>query len=254
METIGLIAAMPLESKVLLRHIKKWERTTLGPFRGARFQLERRDCLLITTGMGLKRAVEGTRTLLAAANPHLLVSFGIAGAVKDELHIGDVVVAGNTCLVDKNLPGPPRPLAPLSKAAWRLVVQILNPDSARLVAGTAITTRGAQDLLQPLEKMSHPILEMETAGIAQIAAEVGIPLVSIRSISDGPQAPIPFDLEAVFNEKDSLRLGKMLLMVLRNPRIISKYRQMIENSGIAADHAARAVVAVLNQPLPVIAY
>ena len=196
--------------------------------------------------------MDGTRTLLAATNPNLLVSFGIAGAVKDDLHIGDVVVAGSTWLLDMDLPGQPQPLAALSEAAWNAAAQVLQPDGARLVAGTAITTRGSQVLSQSLEKMAHPILEMETAGIADVAARVGIPLVSIRSVSDGPQAPIPFDLEAVIDEKYNLRIGKMLMMVLRNPRIVLQSRRIMLNSRKAADHAARAVVAALSQPSPAI--
>jgi adenosylhomocysteine nucleosidase len=96
--------------------------------------------------------------------------------------------------------------------------------------------------------MHNPVLEKETAGIAQVAAEAGIPLLSIRSISDGPQAPIPFDLEEILNEEYNYRIGEMLLMVLRNPRILLQARQMLRNSRTAADHAARALVAALSQP------
>ena len=252
METIGLIAAMPQESQALLRCIRQWKRTSLGPLRGVRFQLMDRDCLLVTTGIGLERAAEGTRTLLAARSPHLLVSFGIAGAVEDDLHIGDVVVAVHTCSLDIGRPGHSQPLASFSKAAWNAAAQVLGPDGARLLSGTAITTRGSQLVLQPLEKIAHPILEMETAGIAQVAAEMGIPLVSIRSISDGPRAPIPFDFETVFDEKYNLHIGVLLRMVLRRPRIMFQSRQMVRNSRIAADHAASALVAALSQPSPVI--
>ena len=211
-----------------------------------------RDCLLVTTGMGLQRAVDGTRALLAAITPHLLISFGIAGAVNDSLQIGDVVIAGSTCLLNMGLPGQPQPLASLSEAAWNAAAEVLQADGARLVAGTAITTRGSQVAGQPLEKMAHPILEMETAGIARVAAGMGIPLASIRSISDGPQAPIPFDLEAVIDEEYELRLGRMLVMALRNPRIIFQSRRIMLNSRKAANHAARAVVAALSQPSPAI--
>jgi nucleoside phosphorylase len=251
METIGLIAAMPQESEALLRCIKGWKRTAIGPFRGARFRLMDRNCLLVTSGMGLKRAMEGTRALLAATSPHLLVSFGIAGAVNDDLRIGDVAVARNNCVLDMGRPGEFRPLASLSKEAWEAAAQVLQPYGARLVAGTAITTRGSQVVLEHLEEMAAPVLEMETAGIAQVAAEMGIPLVSIRSISDGPQAPIPVDLEGILDENYNFRIGKMLMMVLRKPRIILQSRQVVQNSRKAADHAARALVAALSQPSPV---
>ena len=252
METIGLIAALPQESQALLRCIREWKRTTLGPFRGARFQLMDRDCLLVTTGMGLERAADGTRALLAARSPQLLVSFGIAGGVKDDLRIGDVVVAGDACSLDKGLAGQSWPLASLSQTAWDAAAQVLEPEGARLLPGTALTTRGSQLVLGPLEQITHPILEMETAGIAQVAAEMGIPLASIRAISDGPQAPIPFDLEALLDEKYNLRIGKMLMLVLRRPQIIFQSRGMLRNSRIAADHAAKALVAALSQPSAVL--
>lgn len=245
---IGLIAAMPLESKAFLRCLKEWRHTALGQFRGIRFQIMDRNCLLVTSGMGIKRAMDATLTLLAGSSPHLLVSFGIAGAVNDDLHIGDVIVSGNTCLLDKGLAGQFRSLASLSEAAWDAAAQVLQPDDARLVPGTAITTHGSQFVMQGLEEMPNPILEMETAGIAQVAAEAGIPLVSIRSVSDGPQAPIPLDLEAILDENDNLRIGRMLMMVLRRPQIILQSRQMLQNSRKAADHAARALFAVLSQP------
>ncbi len=251
-ETIGVIAALPQESKALLRCLKEWKRISLGPFRGIQFRLMDRDCLLVTSGMGVKRAINSTRALLAAASPNLLVSFGIAGAVKNDLHIGDLVVAENSWLLNRSQLDESRTLCSLSQAAWNAAVQVLQPDGARLVAGTAITTRGSQVLMQPLEEIAHPILEMETAGIAQVAAEMRIPLVSVRSISDGPQAPIPFNLESVLDEEANFRIGAMLRMVLRNPQIIFQSRTMMQNSGKAADHAAKAVIAMLSQPTPLI--
>jgi nucleoside phosphorylase len=196
--------------------------------------------------------MDSTRALLAATSPQLLVSFGIAGAVKDDLHIGDVVLAENSWLLDMGQRGKARSLSSLSRAAWNAAAQVLQPDGARLAAGTAITTRGSQVLMQSLEEMAHPILEMETAGIAQVAAEMAIPLVSVRSISDGPQAPIPFDLESVLDEEANFLIGPMLRMVLRNPQIVFQSGQIVQNSRKAADHAARAVIAMLSQPSPII--
>jgi adenosylhomocysteine nucleosidase len=252
METIGLITAMAQESKALLRYIKEWTQIGLGTFRGARFQLMNRDCMLVTSGMGIERAMDATRNLLRASCPHLLVSFGIAGEVNQDLHIGDVVVAGNTCVLDNGLLGQYQSLAVLSLAARNAAAQILHPDGARLVNGTAITTRGFQVVMQQLETMPHPVLEMETAGIAQVAAEMGIPLVSIRSVSDGPRSPIPFNLEEILDEKYNLRIGKILMVLLHRPQVIFQSWQMLQNSRIAAANAARTVVAALSQPSSII--
>ncbi len=252
METIGLIAAISQESDALLRCIGKRERTRLGPFQCYRFQLSDQNCLLITSGMGLKRAMQATYALLRAINPKFLVSFGIAGTVHADLNIGDVVVAQNTCLLEKGGPGQFWPLAALSEASWEATSQALQPRGARLVYGTAITTRGSQVILRQPKELLNPILEMETAGIAQIALEKGIPLLSLRAVSDGPQAPIPFDLEAMIDEEDNFRIDKMIKIILRQPRILLQSRQMMQNSMKAADNAAMALVAALSQPSSVI--
>jgi adenosylhomocysteine nucleosidase len=251
-ETIGLIAAMPQESAALLRYVKGRERISLGPYRGFHFQINDRNCVLILSGMGLSRAKDATRTLLSFANPDIVISFGIAGAVKDDLNIGDVVVAGNTCLLDKGLPGQLKPLATLSIEAWEAALQILKPDGIQMVSGTAITTRGSQLVRQDEAEGGNSILEMETAGVLLAANEMKIPLLSIRSISDGPRAPLPFDLEAILGDNDNIQIGKLLTQILRRPRIIFHSRQIMENSRKAADHAGRVVSIILRQPSPLV--
>jgi len=241
---------MPQESAALLRRIGEWERTMFGPFRGYRFRLFDRICLLVQSGMGIRRAVDATRALLAATSPQFLVSFGVAGAVKDDLQIGDVVLARYTCLLDKGVPSQLQRLAPLSDAAQQAASQALQMRGARLVSGTAITTRGSQAVqLQP-ETMANPVLEMETAGIARVAAEQGIPLLALCAVSDGPQTPIPFDLEAVTDEDSNLQIGKLIKTVLRYPRIILQSIRLSQNVERAAKNAAVVLVAALSLPSP----
>jgi adenosylhomocysteine nucleosidase len=252
METIGIIAAMSQECKALLRCVEERERTALGPFRCYRFQLSDRNCLLVKSGIGLKRAIDATRALLAATRPQFLVSFGVAGAARDELQIGDVIVASHTCLLEKGIQSQLQRLAPLSDAAWHAATHVLERRGARLVSGTAVTTRMSQPAqLQPKE-MAHPFLDMETAGIAQVAAEQGIALMALRAVSDGPRAPLPFDLEAMTDEDFNLDIGKIIKMVLRHPHLMLQSHRIVRNVEKAAENAAIALVAALGQPLPVL--
>jgi nucleoside phosphorylase len=246
MATIGLIAAMTDESNALLRHIKNWKRITVGSYRGHRFELAGRTCILVTSGMGIRRAAEATRALAAEYNLQLLISFGIAGAVEPELEIGDVVAAESFCQLDAGVPGLRLPLASLPNAAREAVVRALAERGARLFTGTAITTGGSQLSSQETGALPHPILEMETAGIAQAAAEKKIPLFSLRAISDGPRAPIPFDLGEVMDADANLKIGKLLKAILHNPKLLLQASRMSRNSRIAADNAAVALIAALS--------
>ncbi len=247
METIGLIAAMTQESDALLRCIEGWKRIALGSFGCKSFILSGRTCLLATSGMGVRRASEAARNLVEKSTPRLLISFGIAGAVETDLEIGDVVAPESVCRLDQGVPGPLLPLAPWPVAAWDAVAQVLGRRGARLLAGTAVTTGGSQVTKNQLREMSHPILEMETAGIAQVAAENGIPLLSLRAISDGPRAPIPFDLGEIMDEDANLQAARMLMTMLRRPGIVLHFRRLMRNTRIAADNAAVALAAALSQ-------
>jgi adenosylhomocysteine nucleosidase len=248
METIGLIAAMTQESDALLRWIKGWQRIALGSFSSKCFELSGQICVLVTSGMGGRRASEAARNLVEMKAPRLLISFGIAGAVDADLEIGDVVLAETACRLEQGVPGPLLPLEPWPDAAREAVVQALAKRGARQWAGTAVTTGGSQVMEYQLGEMKHPILEMETVGIAQVAAEKGIPLLSLRAISDGPRAPIPFDLGEMMDEDANLQAGKLLMAVVRNPRIVFQSRRLMRNTRIAADNAAAALVAALSQP------
>jgi adenosylhomocysteine nucleosidase len=247
METIGLIAAMTQESEALLRCVKPWKRVAVGPLRGNSFVLTRQNCVLVTSGMGVRRASEAARNLVELNSPQMLISFGIAGAVEADLEIGDVVLAEAVCSLDQGVPGSLMPLEPWPDAARKAAAEVLVTRGRQLFTGTAVTTGGSQVMQSQLGEMRHPILEMETAGIAQVAAEKGIPLLSLRAISDGPRAPIPFDLGEIMDEDANLQAGRLLGAIARNPRIIFQSRQMMRNTKIAANNAAAALVAALRQ-------
>lgn len=246
MKTIGLVAAMSLESGALLRRIKGWRRVAVGTFRGQRFDLSGWRCLLVTSGMGERRAGEAARSLWEEANPRLLISFGIAGAVEADLRIGDVIIAEATCWLEQGVPGTLLPLASWPLAAREAAARALSGRGARLLAGTAITTRGSQVMGNQLENLLHPILEMETAGIARVAAEKGIPLLSLRAISDGVSAPIPLDLGEIMDEDANLQAGRMLKALIRHPGIVFQSREVLRNTRIAAANAAVALMAALG--------
>jgi adenosylhomocysteine nucleosidase len=252
METVGILAAMSQERDALLRFVHDWERTDLGPFRCDRFSIQKRFCLLVTSGMGSRRAAQAAELLITSSHPQLLVSVGVAGAVFTDLQVGDVVAARNTCSLEAGWPGPLQPLALLSDAAWQAAEQVLQKRKVRLFSGTAVTTRGSQSIQHQPAEMINPVLEMETTGIASVALEHGLPLLSLRAISDSPAAPIPFDLEEMLDEQDNLRMGEIVRLTLRHPVLIPRLIRMGRNTTQAAENAALALVAALNVPAAVI--
>jgi adenosylhomocysteine nucleosidase len=245
-EIIGLLAAMKQESAAFLHIVKGYERVSVGNFQGYRFKISQRNFLLVTSGMGIQRAAEAARTLLDIYSPGLLISFGIAGAVEQELEIGDVILAQSTCRLEGSTVGSFLHLAAWSNTARLAISQALAARGNYLYTGTAVTTIGSQASKAEAGALIHPILEMETAGIAQVALEKRIPLLSLRAISDGPRAPIPFDLGDVMDAEVNLQTSRLLAAIIRKPGILSSSLQMLRNSRVAYKSAARALHAALH--------
>lgn len=249
MVPIGLIVAMPEEVRPLLRRVPGWQACRVGRFTGYRFRLGERDCLLVRSGIGLQRAGEAARALLAEARPSLLVSFGVAGAVHDGLQVGDVVAIGSASLLDgRGRPGRVVDLARWSGTAQAAAAKALAGGGARLVWGTALTTSGAQAVQEEGLAMENPLLEMETAAIAQAAAEYGVPLMGLRGVSDNPKEPLPIDPGAVLDEDGRLRVGRLIGILTRHPEIVLRLGRLRRNTALAAENAAAAVVAALSLP------
>ena len=251
MKTVGLIAAMSLESRALLRLVKEPKRIKVGRFKGFKFQLPAWECVLVECGWGMFRAEEATRVLIQQVHPALLLTFGIAGAVDGELNIGDVVCATNHFLLYKGSLQEMKASSPLSQPAQKAIEQSLKVKGAHLYSGATVTTRGSQLIPKKRKALIHPVLEMETAGIVQATAGTGIPWISLRGISDGPKAPIPFDLEAMVDDNYHMNMGKVLLAILKRPTILPQALNMSKNSQRAADNEATAVLAVLEFQTPI---
>lgn len=251
MHTVGLVAAMPQESKALLKQVEGWKKRTISGFRVYSYPESGWDCRLIESGMGAERAADATWVLINAAKPKFLISFGIAGAVEEDLRIGDVVAAESTCMLQGNKLTAVQPLAKVSQPAWDAISAALKKEGVRLFRGTAITTRGSQWTGRHPGIPEHPVLEMETTGILHAAQESGVPLVVLRAISDGPAAPIPFDLASMMDEDYNLRIGRIIEAILRHPNILRQVLRMGKNSEIAARNAAIAVKALLSVQVPI---
>jgi purine-nucleoside phosphorylase len=192
--------------------------------------------------MGLEPARKAARRLIEAESPRLLLSFGLAGALGSGLEVGDVV-AGERCLMWENGSiGPAYPLASLPVAVHMSAAGATEACGAHYFRGTIMSVR----VLQSIEAVSEEVtvVEMETVGIAQAAAEHRVPLASVRVVSDSPQEPIPFT--ACAEESTCTTLFLLLRQILRNPRILKQLLRLRRNSARAARNLAEAVNAILR--------
>jgi adenosylhomocysteine nucleosidase len=251
METIGLIAALEQEIRPFLRKVGKYERGKLGPFACYHFNLFNLNCLLVKSGMGIKRATDATQRLLVATKPQFLVSFGVAGAVNNDLEIGDVILGKSACSFEGGTLNQFQPLAQLSAGSHQAANRALESDGAKIVSGAIITIQGSTPTLAYLQKTPHLVLEMETAGIARVAAEWRISLLALREVSDTIAEPMPFEIADFFDEDVNPRKGKIISTIIQHPTIIISFLRLSRNVNKAAENLATVLVATLSQPFPI---
>jgi adenosylhomocysteine nucleosidase len=250
---IGLMTAMSSESNPIFRIIKRRKQIRVGSFRGAIFNIVDRECVLVTSGMGINRAAGAAQALIDTFHPICLVSFGIAGAVHEDLQIGDVIMATHNYLLENGSLTSRLPLHAISDRSQEAVKQACYARGVHFCSGTAITTRGNQLASDHSIGLVNPILEMETAGILHAANERLTPVVVLRSISDGPNAPLPLDLERIMDGNNNLLPGRLIIALLKNPRLLFRSGQILKNSRLAAENAAIAVTVALSQSMPLLA-
>lgn len=238
---------MPSEIKPVLRRIRRWEECQCGASRAYRFQISHLNCLLVQCGIGTKRAAQATESLLAEWCPQRLISFGVSGGLQDEVNVGDIVFISQACRLENGSVCAPMALASLPSGAKQAAAQLLTSRAVCWDEGRTITTKGSQIVPLELGERVHPVLDMETSAIAEAAATAGIPLLSLRSISDNPKEPLPFRIEDWFNQEDNLVFRKIVLDILRQPRILPRLVKVNQNTNLAAENLAMALLAILSQ-------
>jgi len=248
MQKAGLIVAMRREGRPLLRHVGRRSRRMMAGRACWRFELSGIDCVLVHCGIGLERAKAAAASLIEAESPALIISFGVAGGAEESLQAGDVVAAENVILHEGGPSASPLPLSPLSPAEFSAAARAVSARGSALYRGTVITTRGSQVAPGQAADLVHPVLDMETYGIAQEAARRGIPLLSLRALSDSVREPLPFDLAALSDADHTFHPGRLLAQLIAHPGILPRLSKLRRNTRRAEENAAIAVMAVLAGP------
>jgi len=94
---------------------------------------------------------------------------------------------------------------------------------------------------------TNPVLEMETAAVARIAARAKVPLVAVRAISDGADEELGFSIGELTDREMNISAWKVLRTLAGKPRIIPQLFRLARNSKIAGEHLAVAVMALLEK-------
>lgn len=200
MNKIGIIGAMELEvaelkSKMELKSVV--EKASMKFHEGV---LNGKDVVIVQCGIGKVNAGICVQILSDVFGVDAVINTGVAGSLRSEINIGDIVVSKDSCEHDMDVrplgyePGIiPQMTASFFEADRKLVEEAItvckevNPDisvyEGRVLSGDQfISDADKKDWL--ISTFDGSCTEMEGAAIAHAAYLNNIPYVVIRAISD----------------------------------------------------------------------
>lgn len=186
------------------------------------------------TGIGPDLATEATERLLAAHRvDHLLVS-GIAGGLDGVSDVGDLVVPAEA--ID-SADGTRFAAAPVAGVALAGAVRTGGVDSYRL----------APEELVQLASEGVVGLDMETAAVARVCRQHGVPWTAFRGISDmAGDESVGEEVMTLVRPDGSPDVPAAARFFLRNPRRLPRMIRLGRDAGVAAKLAARATRAAVE--------
>jgi len=175
-------------------------------------------------------------------HPDLVISAGFCGGILEGLQVGDVVLAtGLTIVSEGGLKDVAVTMAPVSQDfVSRQVAGGQRVFAGLFATTTAIMPKTRLAALLPPDA-PFPVVEMESAAIALVAGENGIPFVGLRTVSDPFDEELGFALDEFCDDRMRIRIPRVLLTVARKPRIIPQLIRLARNSRVAAASLSQAV-------------
>jgi adenosylhomocysteine nucleosidase len=230
---IAVTFALTAESSEFLRCLRDksdTERNGVGIIRG---KIDHRTIEVLHTGVGEKACRQRVGKFLIDQDFACSISTGFAGALNDDLQVGDLLLAENFSTVDlsearASLSGLPIHIANL------LTVPALidSPEERNKLA----LTSGAL------------AVDMETRFIARTCAARGVPLLSLRVISDTPRELFPASADLLFDiERQRTPISKLAKYFLAHPNRVPHLIRFARRIALARKILADALVAVVRK-------
>jgi len=202
---LGIIAALPAEARSLLSSIDTHSAIS------SPFQLADNSVLMIS-GIGADQAAKAA-TKLIQHGADALLSWGCAGALSGALHPGDLLLP----IIIKTKTGQ----SMHTNKQWHAHLSSLLLDHGTIATGALVES--AEIIAKPVQKQilsqssGAVAVDMESAAIALMAHDAGIPFMAIRAIADDLDSIIPVYINQAMDAYGNMNSIHMLGLLLTHP-------------------------------------
>ena len=177
------------------------------------------NAVIAVGGIGERFARRAAEVAIDHAQPKMLLSAGIVGAISPKLKVGDV-------------------------GRIREVVDVATGESYSTTGGdwvlaTSQDVSDANEKHQLLTKFGADVVDMEAAAVAHVAKKRGLEFAAIKSISDDAEFDMPPLNRFIDNGRFDTR--RFLIYVALHPRWWGALGKIKKNSEIATEKLCEAV-------------
>lgn len=234
---VGLVCALPMELNHFFDRCGKVRRVQAAGFHVRGGRLDDIRIAAAESGPGLKKAARATEALLAGHRPAWVIACGFAGALREGIAIGDIVVS--TAVVNDAGEEIATPHGMTSDPKKGLHV-------GRFVTTDAIVRSVARkrDLAARFDAIA---CDMETYAVAAVCREAKVPFMAVRAITDDLSADLPAEVHALLASTGAGRWGATVGAIWNRPESVKDLWKLRENATAAARRLAPFLASVIQQ-------
>jgi adenosylhomocysteine nucleosidase len=247
--TLGLVSAMPEELAAVLALLPDEQRIAVGGRTFWRGHLQGHTVVAVLCGIGKVAAATTTSLLAQHFGASAVVMTGVAGGLGRGVKVGDVVVARELLQHDMDaspifdrhvVPGHGRSrfaadaawserLAKACAATLRDPVAALGVEVVQafglhapalheglLISGDRFVSRTAESRALQVELPDALAVDMESAAVAQVCADFGLPFAVVRTISDRADDAAHVDFPRFLTQVASRYSAAVVAQLLRH--------------------------------------
>lgn len=208
MNKLAIMGAMQEEIEPLLANFEDIKVTEYADNKYYEVSLDGLDIVIAHSKIGKVFASLTATTMIEKFSCDTLLFSGVAGAVNNQLKIGDLIIADKLCQHDLDITafGHPDGFVPggkvfveTSQELRNVAKEVAKENSLKVIEGTIATgdqfvhSNERKDFIQNTFKADA--LEMEGASVAVICDSLNIPFFILRSISDSADMEANFDFD-----------------------------------------------------------
>ena len=233
---IAIGFALPAESSDFVRLLTKpitYAREGRASIHG---QIHGRSVAVFHTGVGEKSCRAHVENFLSQQQFKYLISAGFAGALDEELRVGNL-------LLSENFSSPELLRCPY-----------LDFADAGVFVGKLATVPGIIDSKSERDRWAAEsgaaAVDMDTDFIAAACAAHRVPMLSLRVISDTPSEPFPAPPDVLFDlERQKTPLARLALYLMRHPGALTRLNAFRQRIALARQSLTLALDRLLRVDL-----